>query len=163
MVGTATVASHSLRQHWLLVAIVVLVGVGGIGLGVAVASRHTATSVATVGPAIAPAANIAQACRSWAATSPDNGSATSWCNSMTSWMAGQIASGQMSGMMMWSDPARMLATCQAWTTASAPTSSPDGWCRAMVDWMREHAGTGGWTTGMMTGWTGTIMNGPTTP
>jgi hypothetical protein len=64
---------------------------------------------------------------------------------------------------MWSDPTSMLATCQTWTAAAPPATYPSGWCQAMVDWMRDHATTGGWTPGMMPGWTGTMMAGRTTP
>jgi hypothetical protein len=151
------------RHRWLLPVAALVIVLGGVGVGVAIASRDAATTpnASNVTNAVSLGA-VSEACNGWLAANPDEGSASAWCNPMIAWLGVEVASGKATGMM-WSDPTRMLSACQTWMATLPPATWPTGRCAAMVDWMRDHATNGGWTGGMMPGWSGTMMSSRSTP
>jgi len=82
-----------------------------------------------------------QVCRQWLDSSEAASRALSsgWCGRMTHWMSDQMASGRMTGPVMWGNPEAMRDTCrQAMTDLQPAAGDPAQWCGDMVEWMSQH-------------------------
>jgi hypothetical protein len=60
---------------------------------------------------------------------------------MVGWITNRVASGQMMGSMMWSNPQQMRETCEQWMSTNASNATNvSAWCGEMVAWRTQNRG-----------------------
>ena len=136
-------------SRWKVAAVIgVLVVLSAITVAVFAVTRDGGDGTAAVSSRQISATG--RACQQWIDTSkPASGASSSgWCGRMTNWMNDQMASGRMTGPMMWGNPEAMRDTCrQAMTDVQPAAGNPAQWCGDMVEWMAQHEGD--WDAWMM--------------
>lgn len=138
------------RRRWkwpaALAALVVAGGLLAFGLVEAQGGNtpapgsHTGSTDALVAQRVAASGT---ACRQWLAASGVAGTpSTTWCDEWAGWMAGQVASGHLSGTTTWDDSATMLGACHRWATGAGANAAanPAESCGQMVAWMAQYMG-----------------------
>lgn len=147
-VDDATTTGLGRRRAPLVMAGIVLLAV--VVAGVALATSDGSNSGRLAGRHMMTSQRVGRLCDDWARSNAttNDAVASTWCDQMTNAMDDRMASGHMTGPMMWGTPASMRDACvKAMAGYEDAARDPDAWCQRMVTWMQQHLGD--WNDSMM--------------